>query len=211
MKSVGKIVLILLLNIFVSVCATLATLYWWENIRQEQLPFSINQLLNIQPTALANTAPTSAINPPDNKDLETALGSSVDIAPDKPTDLPPSATPSHSPDNTEFVPVTRDKLVSIESVYGIGDLNSETVRIRSNVDEVVTLEGWTIEDAEKHVYTIPNIQLIRKGVFIEVYTRSGHTTPYELYWNQPEARWQSGETVVLKDRTGQIQSTYRIP
>ena len=93
----------------------------------------------------------------------------------------------------------------------MGDLNSETVRIQSNSDEVVTLEGWTIEDADKHIFTFPNIQLIKKGVFIELYTRAGHTTPFELYWAQPEARWQSGETIVLRDQTGQIQATYRIP
>lgn len=214
MKSAPKILLMILINIIVSVCATLATLYWWENFRGGEVPFSINAVLRsieITPTSamipiepLGQTTGSTQLREPVETAiaLPTAISTGMVLA-----DILSAGTPTPE----AFIPVTRDRLVSVVSVYGMGDLNSETVRIQSNADDVVIMEGWTIEDAEKNTYTFPNIQLIRKGVFIELYTRSGHTTPFELYWGQPEARWQSGETVVLKDSTGQIQATYRIP
>lgn len=210
MKSAAKILILIIINIIVSVLATLATLYWWENIRQQEIPFSVNDLLStggiaatISPTQNETFPPVIDPDPDDSViALPTEAVEAVALA-----DL----LSAHTPTPETFIPATRDRLVSIVLVVGMGDLNSETIRIQSNADEVVTLEGWTIEDADKHTFTFPNIQLIQKGVFIELYTRGGHTTPFELYWDQPEARWQSGETVVLRDQTGQIQATYRIP
>lgn len=210
MKSAAKILILIIINIIVSVLATLATLYWWENIRQQEIPFSVNDLLStggiaatISPTQNETFPPVIDPDPSDSViALPTEAVEAVALA-----DL----LSAHTPTPEAFIPATRDRLVSIVLVVGMGDLNSETIRIQSNADEVVTLEGWTIEDADKHTFTFPNIQLIQKGVFIELYTRGGHTTPFELYWDQPEARWQSGETVVLRDQTGQIQATYRIP
>ena len=46
MKSAAKILILIVINIIVSVLATLATLYWWENIRQQEIPFSVNDLLS---------------------------------------------------------------------------------------------------------------------------------------------------------------------
>ena len=88
---------------------------------------------------------------------------------------------------------------------------SEALRIVNNSDAVVSMEGWTLEDANGNVLTFPNIQLLRKGIFVEVYSRTGHTTAYEIYWNRNEAVWQSGETAVIRDMFGQIQATYRVP
>ena len=114
-------------------------------------------------------------------------------------------------ETAEPTPVIRGAKVEISMIRNPGILSSEALRVVSNSDEIVSLEGWRVEDANGNVFTFPNIQLLRKGVFVEVYSRSGHTTPYELFWNQSEAVWQSGETAVLKDMFGQIQATYRIP
>lgn len=216
MKSASKIFLMILINIIVSVCAALATLYWWENIRGGEVPFSVNAILSsneIVPTSASAVTPIEPLgistgNNQLREPIETAIALPTAVSTGMVlADVLNAGTPTPE----AFIPVTRDRLVSVVSVYGMGDLNSETVRIQSNADDVVVMDGWTIEDAEKNIYTFPNIQLIRKGVFVELYTRSGHTTPFELYWGQSEARWQSGETVVLKDSTGQLQATYRIP
>ena len=111
----------------------------------------------------------------------------------------------------EPTPVIRGAKVEISVIRNPGNFNSEALRIVNNTDEVISLEGWKLEDANGHTLTFPNIQLLRKGVFVEVYSRAGHTTPYEIYWNCDEAVWQSGETAVLKDVFGQIQATYRVP
>ena len=44
MKSAAKILILILINIIISVLAALATLYWWENIRQQEIPFSVNEI-----------------------------------------------------------------------------------------------------------------------------------------------------------------------
>lgn len=212
MKSALKILLILIVNIVVSFSAALAALYWWEKTQSDPPPISVGEIIApLAPNAsdAGGAVPTHviAIELEPNVRLTAIALPTEAISGVAVSDLVGESTPT--PEG--FVPVTRDRLVSIVSVFGMGDLNSETVRIQSNADEVVSLEGWTIQDAENNIFTFPAIQLIRKGIFIELYTRSGHTTPFELYWGQPEARWQSGETVVLRDSTGQIQSAYRIP
>ena len=111
----------------------------------------------------------------------------------------------------EPTPVIRGAEIEISIIRTPGVLSSEALRIVSNSDGVVSLEGWTLEDANGHILRFPNVQLLRKGIFIEVYSRSGHSTPYEIYWNLDEAAWQSGETAVIKDVFGQIQATYRVP
>jgi hypothetical protein len=46
---------------------------------------------------------------------------------------------------------------------------------------------------------------------IRIYTRVGNSNPLKLYWGQPEAIWESGETVHLIDDSGAMQSTFIVP
>ena len=104
----------------------------------------------------------------------------------------------------------RGAKVEIAIIRNPGVFESEALRIVSNSDEVVSLDGWTLEDANGNILKFPNIQLLRKGIFVEVYSRSGHSTAYEIYWDRQAAVWQSGETAVLREHLGQIQATYRV-
>ncbi|MBP8964620.1 MAG: lamin tail domain-containing protein [Flexilinea sp.] len=203
MKTFWKILILLLINVIVSVTATFAVLYYWENIRNAEKPYTL--------ITVNNSASPAVSSPTIEIDYNILMTPTPPVPENNPTNS--SATSQFTADVTSqpTIPPVRDLLVSISEVIGTGDINSETVYIKSNADTAVQLENWTLEDADGNIYKFPNIQIIRKGTFIPLYSRSGHNTPFELYWGLTEAAWQSGETVVLKDPDGNIQATYRIP
>ena len=195
MGSFWKILLLILLNIIVSASVTYGVLYYWENIRMPKTEYQLVstgndsiQWLEVSQTEVAETAIA-----------EQQTASAMEIA-------TVAAIPTEEP-----TPVIRGAKVEISLIRNPGVLESEALRIVNNTDEVVSLEGWRLEDANGNELTFPNIQLLRKGIFVEVYSRAGHTTPYEIFWNCTEPVWQSGETAVLKDMFGQLQATYRVP
>ena len=196
MSTFWKIVLLILLNVIVSASVTYGVLYYWENIRTPNIQY---QLFTV------NTEPTTDVSQ-ENLTFETP---DADTAPDESSAPTDAAEPTQQLETAEPTPVIRGAKVEISLIRNPGNFSGEALRIVNNIDEVISLEGWRLEDANGHVLTFPNIQLLRKGVFVEVYSRSGHTTPYEIYWNCDEAVWQSGETAVLKDVFGQIQEIGR--
>lgn len=206
MKSFWKILLLIIVNVLVSVGATLATLYYWENIRNAESPYELVTVEEQQPTRT-----TLAGNDQEQGTSGTEPSQRGSNLPEAATATLEEATAVPQPTATPFVPAIRGALINIPIISNPGNTSSEALRVVNASDGVVTLEGWTLEDADGHTLTFPDIQLLRNGIFIEVYTRSGHDTPYELYWGQTEAIWQSGETAVIKDQLGQIQATYRVP
>lgn len=205
MNSFGKILLLLLINILVSVSATLAVLYYWENIHNAEKPYTLITSEEIEKTEQKASSPEIdyAIVSTSTSPLTTLT---VEI-----TDSIEQSDISSTEESIDEIAPVRGSLVFIPQAIGIGDVSLEAVRIESNTDDAVSLAGWTLEDSEGNIFSFPNIQMIRKGFFLEVYSRSGHDTPYELYWGRSVAVWQSGETIELKDAKGQLQSTYRIP
>ena len=203
MKTFWKILILLLVNLIVSVTATFAVLYYWENIRNAEKPYT---LITVNDSASpVVSSPTIEI------DYNILMTPTPPIQVNNPINSSATSQVTADVTNQPTIPPVRDLLVSISDVIGTGDINSEAVYIKSNADTAVQLENWTLEDADGNVYTFPNIQIIRKGIIVPLYSRSGHNTPFELYWGLTEAAWQSGETVVLKDPDGNIQATYRIP
>jgi hypothetical protein len=205
MNSFGEILLLLLINILVSVSATLAVLYYWENIHNAEKPYTLITSEEIEKTEQKASSPEIdyAIVSTSTSPLTTLT---VEI-----TDSIEQSDISSTEESMDEIAPVRGSLVFIPQAIGIGDVSLEAVRIESNTDDAVSLAGWTLEDSEGNIFSFPNIQMIRKGFFLEVYSRSGHDTPYELYWGRSVAVWQSGETIELKDAKGQLQSTYRIP
>ena len=201
MSNFWKIFLLILLNVIVSASVTYGVLYYWERTHQTE-PEIRYITVGGQPTE-----PAEALVPAETAD-ETAV-----IIPTEESEPEPEITAENeeSVPTAEPTPVIRGAKVEITIIRNPGVLSSEALRIVSNSDEVVSLQGWTLEDANGHLLTFPNVQLLRKGIFIEVYSRTGHDTPYEIYWGSTDAVWQSGETAVIRDVFGQIQATYRVP
>lgn len=200
MSSFWKIFLLILLNVAVSASVTYGVLYYWENVRNAEKPYQlvINDSYSTAEVPIESTAvPAEKTDVPD--DEQPGI------------DQPSESIPAEEEPTSEPTPVIRGAKVEITIIRNPGSLSGEALRIVSNADEVVSLDGWTLEDANGNVLRFPNIQLLRKGIFVEVYSRSGHSTPYEIFWDREEAVWQSGETAVIRDMFGQIQATYRVP
>ena len=198
MRNFWKILLLILLNVIVSASVTYGVLYYWDNIRNKDKPI---QLVTIS---------SDPIEP--GPDDQTGISASLTEDPSREAADPDgSEMPGADGPAAEPTPVIRGAKVEIAIIRNPGVFESEALRIVSNSDEVVSLDNWTLEDANGNVLKFPNIQLLRKGIFVEVYSRSGHSTPFEIYWDRQEAVWQSGETAVIRDHFGQIQATYRVP
>ncbi len=189
----------ILLNVAVSASVTYGVLYYWENIRNVDKPYQL-VINDSYSTAVIPDEPTSVVISAD-----TSAGGTIDENPTAEFVMEPTEI------REEPTPVIRGAKVEISIIRNPGSLSGEALRIVNNADEVVSLDGWTLEDANGNILKFPNIQLLRKGIFVEVYSRSGHSTPYEIFWNRDEAVWQSGETAVIRDMFGQIQATYRVP
>ncbi len=196
MSNFVKILLLILLNVIVSASVTYGVLYYWENIRNSEAPYQLVTVEQIQSEADEQNMKTESVLSGEEVSENTTKTDSVEV----------SATSTLEP-----TPVIRGASVEISIIRTPGVLATEALRIVSNSDDVISLEGWTLEDANGNVLKFPNIQLLRKGIFVEVYSRSGHSTPYEIYWDCEDAVWQSGETAVIRDVFGQIQATYRVP
>jgi hypothetical protein len=109
-----------------------------------------------------------------------------------------------------FAQVTGNPEVEIESVVGAGDVNSERVMLRRTGTGDLPLAGWQILEESGKVYVFPQLNLYEGGA-VTLYTRAGQSTVVELFWGLDEPIWESGETVILLDNTGEVRATYRVP
>jgi len=113
-----------------------------------------------------------------------------------PTPLP-TLTPSGPP------------LVEIGQALGSGDLAAEVVVVR-NRGGVVSLEEWTLSDAEGNTFTFPAITLFT-DMQVRVHSAAGGSTPSDLYWGRATPAWNGGELITLRDRPGTVVDTYIVP
>ena len=137
-------------------------------------------------------------------------------------DLPtrPTMTPavtravvSPQPDSTEETIATMPLsagVLTIEGVFGAGDLNVEYVLIRNQSDVSVNLNGWKIAADQGGEYALPQLTLNQDGA-VRLYSKHGSNTVIELFWNSDQALWSSGSQVFLVDPTGQRQASWQVP
>jgi LysM repeat protein len=128
-------------------------------------------------------------------------------------------TPTAEPTNTPFaldqtaptvtlLPTAVNAQVEITNVQFPGDVNSETVEIR-NLGNVVNLQGWTLVNEQGDSYLFPEFRM-QQGSLVRIFSRQGQNTPAALYWGRELPAWHDGETIMLLDSTGQVQSTFRV-
>jgi len=123
------------------------------------------------------------------------------------TPQPGTSTPTRSPSPvvTGEPPTPR-----IESILGVGDLNSERVKITRTGQGDLSMAGWRLEDGGSNVFVFPNLILYAGGTVI-IHTTSGLDTVTDLYWGHSQAVWQSGKIAVLRDAQGVEQARYQVP
>ena len=109
----------------------------------------------------------------------------------------PTATVLPTPTFTPDVPPH----LEIVDVVGRGAPSAETV-IFVNHGRGVSLNAWTLRDAQGNAFVFPNLY-VAPGAEIRVHTGVGQNTPQHLYWNRETPVWEEpGDMVVLADERG---------
>jgi micrococcal nuclease len=100
--------------------------------------------------------------------------------------------------------------VEIVSVIGAGTLNAEWVVVRNAGTDSLNLSGWQLKDANRHVFTFPNLTLNGGGA-VQIHTIAGTNTVIDLYWGETNPVWESGEEAQLVDPSGNVRAMYKVP
>jgi LysM repeat protein len=120
-----------------------------------------------------------------------------------------AANQTPEPQNNNANGETRDVNVIIDGVEASGILDSESVRLL-NLGGEVSMMGWTLSDGSGNRFTFPEFTFYSTGA-VEVHTRAGTNTTIDLYWGLEDAIWTEGKEIQLRDASGTIQSSLRIP
>ena len=100
--------------------------------------------------------------------------------------------------------------VEIVSIVGAGTLSAEWVVVRNAGTAPLSLAAWQLKDAQKNVFTFPNLTLNAGGA-VQIHSTSGTNTVIDLYWGETEPVWQSGEEAQLLDPKGNMRAVYNVP
>jgi LysM repeat protein len=222
MKQWNRIVFFLLLNVIVSVCATLSVLMLWDRTQSSILTESL-AAVKVGRNSLAKTA-----NAPAQDVLPAATPTpSVIIHAVVAGDTFKSIAAKYNVSVAELliengyskdqplstgdlirVPI---RIVNIDSVVGVGDLDLERVVIRSLVSSELPLAGWTLTDESGKTFIFPKVTIYAEGGSVNVFSKKGVDTVLDLYWGQTAPVWSSGEVVTLRDSAGSVRAIYNIP
>lgn len=86
-------------------------------------------------------------------------------------------------------------------------LNGEWVKIVNHRSTKAKLTGWTLRDADGHVYKFPAFTL-RPGAYVRVHTGRGKASATDLYWGRRTYIWNnSRDTARLRNGSGLTLST----
>ncbi len=125
--------------------------------------------------------------------------------------VPPAAPVD--PQGSAPVPTLDPKVdipVEIVSVIGAGTLTAEWVVVRNAGTEPLNLASWQLKDADRHIFTFPNLTL-NSGGAVQIHTIAGTNTVIDLYWGETDPIWQSGEEAQLLDPSGNVRAVYQVP
>jgi len=100
--------------------------------------------------------------------------------------------------------------VEIVSIVGAGTLDAELVVVRNAGTEPLSLASWQLQDANRHVFTFPNLTL-NSGGAVQVHTITGTNSVIDLYWGLGDPVWNSGEEAQLMDPDGNVRAVYTVP
>ena len=123
--------------------------------------------------------------------------------PEQPGDTPPLPSPTQPAEVGEA-------RVSIDSVVGAGDLETERVLLRRTGPGELSLAGWRLVEAGGEEFVFPQLTLFEGGA-VNVYTKAGQPTVVDLFWGLSGPVWEPGETVTLLDSQNREHATFQIP
>lgn len=82
-------------------------------------------------------------------------------------------------------------------------LNAEWVTIRNVSTHPVNLQGWTLRDTSRHVYTFGTTYYLAAGSSVRIHTGSGTNTATNRYWGRRAYVWNNtGDKAILRNAGG---------
>lgn len=83
-------------------------------------------------------------------------------------------------------------------------LNHEWVQLHNRSGSRITLTGWTLRDAQGHVYKFGAYTIKAYG-YVKIHTGKGTNTQTDRYWGHSGYVWNNtGDTATLKNRTATV-------
>jgi Lamin Tail Domain len=83
-------------------------------------------------------------------------------------------------------------------------LNQEWVQLHNTSGSWITMTGWTLRDANGHVYKFGTYRIKPHG-YVKVHTGKGSNTQADRYWGRGWYVWNNtGDTATLKDARGSL-------
>jgi len=123
---------------------------------------------------------------------------------------PTQPSEGQSPQSAATLPPVDTPVITIESVIGVGDLETETLVLKRVGEGELLLTGWKISNGRGDEFTFPDLVLNKNGS-VRLYSRSGVNSVIELYWARTEAAWRSGDTASLTDPEGNLRASITVP
>jgi hypothetical protein len=108
------------------------------------------------------------------------------------------------------LPPLDQPVIVVETVIGAGDLNNEAVILKRVGEGELPLTGWKLTNGRGGEYVFPYLVLNTNGS-VRVYSKAGVDSVIELFWNQSEAMWKTGDALTLYDSDGNSRATYTVP
>jgi hypothetical protein len=137
----------------------------------------------------------------------------AEALPVMPQMTPMAASPAINPQQPRIIPTPPpldQPVIEINNVFGVGDLETEAVRLQRVGEGELWMTGWQLKDRDGNVYIFPELLLNKDGA-VEVNSKSGDDTVIELHWGLTQAAFNPGEEVTLYDPQGNLRSTFLIP
>ncbi|MCC6904247.1 MAG: lamin tail domain-containing protein [Anaerolineae bacterium] len=122
------------------------------------------------------------------------------------TPVPPRVIPT--PGATATEPAGGAVSVRIAGVVDPGDITREGVEI-INRSGPIDLEGWTLTNGGRLVFTFPAFRLFTQGS-VTVLTGVGQNSAVNLVWGRTQPVWEVGDVIFLYDPDGELRDFYEI-
>jgi len=229
MKPWKRLLFYLVVNVVVSACTVLAVLVAWDQLSgplpRGLLPKALSSFASAPTATPAPAAPgTPEIQPTPTEDFliyQVIAGDTFEALADKyGIDVEEliavnGFTRSQPLGEGEVlrIPIRASGGVTIDSVIGAGDLESERVLLKQRGEGELSLVGWRLEDSDGNIFVFPQFPqlILYKGGAVNVYSKSGSNTVVDLFWGLSTPVWESGDTVTLKDPQGSERAAYQVP
>ncbi|MFI0940512.1 lamin tail domain-containing protein [Streptomyces sp. NPDC021020] len=85
-------------------------------------------------------------------------------------------------------------------------LNDEWITVTNEGRRTVSLDHWTLTDADHHVYRFGHVTL-RAHQSLRVHSGRGHNTYRDLYQGGTRSVWGSNDRATLRDARGHVVDT----